>query len=449
MMTLNKEGQNVLVISRAYSSSNSSGATKDFVSVLSGIAGVRVQVLVRNLGGWKDERVTTFVGTIRRMFDRFFFECRRGLIRLARGNHLLIKYFDPVRNTDKKFALQVYDESRQVYSTSYMLKKLRIKPDAVFVMVTHKTVNFKNLFEIHKMTGAPIFLWLWDMNHMTGGCHYAWDCKGFERMCGNCPAYYSNKEEDCSRKNWLFKKRFADQMDLRLVYSSPWTDFNVKRSSLLRNKPSYKIPLPINDKIFSPGDQVRSRRRFEIEDDRKVIFFGSVSLDNPRKGFDKLLQALDILSELVNESLRSKVEIIVAGKVPTDFSEKLQFPCKMAGLLDFNGLSEAYRAADLFVSPTIQDAGPMMVNQSLLCGTPVVAFNMGCALDLVVDGETGYRVPCGDVKGMAESILKILNMSLEARRTMSYRCREIGMKTNSIPAITEKVKTLLASVPID
>ncbi|HAK12692.1 MAG TPA: glycosyl transferase family 1, partial [Chitinophagaceae bacterium] len=36
-------------------------------------------------------------------------------------------------------------------------------------------------------------------------------------------------------------------------------------------------------------------------------------------------------------------------------------------------LAKYYQLADLFISPSIEDAGPMMILESLPCGTPVIA----------------------------------------------------------------------------
>lgn len=56
----------------------------------------------------------------------------------------------------------------------------------------------------------------------------------------------------------------------------------------------------------------------------------------------------------------------------------------MPGFLSENELFEVYCAADVFMSTTIADSGPMMVNYSIACGTPVVSFPIGVAQDLVM-----------------------------------------------------------------
>ena len=49
-----------------------------------------------------------------------------------------------------------------------------------------------------------------------------------------------------------------------------------------------------------------------------------------------------------------------------------------------------YKAADVFACPSIDDFGPMMINESVICGTPVVAFRSGVAPDLIRSDSLGY-----------------------------------------------------------
>ena len=61
--------------------------------------------------------------------------------------------------------------------------------------------------------------------------------------------------------------------------------------------------------------------------------------------------------------------------------------------------------SDVFLSPSIQDAGPMMLNQALMCGTPAVAFNIGVAYDIIND-KTGYLAKYRDSEDFCKGIIK-------------------------------------------
>jgi glycosyltransferase involved in cell wall biosynthesis len=64
----------------------------------------------------------------------------------------------------------------------------------------------------------------------------------------------------------------------------------------------------------------------------------------------------------------------------------------------------------------------------MAAGRPVVATNVGGAIEAVVEGETGYLVNAGDDQSMAERIVKLLRdpaqslrMGLNGRRVVEER----------------------------
>ena len=68
----------------------------------------------------------------------------------------------------------------------------------------------------------------------------------------------------------------------------------------------------------------------------------------------------------------------------------------------------SYQAADVFACPSMQDAGPMMVSQAMLCGTPVIAFDMGIVPELITSGENGYVARLGDAEDFARGLKTML-----------------------------------------
>jgi len=85
----------------------------------------------------------------------------------------------------------------------------------------------------------------------------------------------------------------------------------------------------------------------------------------------------------------------------------------------------------VFLCPSIEDSGPLMINESIMCGTPVVSFDMGVAPDLVHTGKTGYRATLKDSEDLARGIYKLLNLSDTEYAQMSGNCRELGLKLYS------------------
>ena len=102
------------------------------------------------------------------------------------------------------------------------------------------------------------------------------------------------------------------------------------------------------------------------------------------------------------------------------------------GLLDNTyGIASAYQIADIFICPSIEDSGPTMINQSIMCGTPVVSFEMGVSPDLVITGKTGYMAKLKDSKDLAQGIFEILSLTDDNFNEMSDNCRKLALKVCS------------------
>lgn len=92
-------------------------------------------------------------------------------------------------------------------------------------------------------------------------------------------------------------------------------------------------------------------------------------------------------------------------------------------LLGFrNDVKNIMAASDVFVLPTLSDPLPLVIQEAMSVGTPVVATLSGGCSDMVVDGETGYLVPVRDPKALANAIVRLMN-SPESRAQMGEKGR--------------------------
>jgi len=342
--------------------------------------------------------------------------------------HILSRF--KFNKTDPKYHFHSLKEQKQFYSTNRILKKSKIKPDAIILFFVKDFISAKNIYELYKETNAPIYWLLYDMAPMTGGCHFAWDCKGYLNKCGNCPGLFSNDPHDNTFKNLELKKKYLDNTDIRIVVGSEWQAKQAKQSSIFKNHPTYKILSAFNKDIFKPLSKELIRKNIGIPNDKKIIFFGAYGLSEKRKGIEYLLDSFKILKDLIatDAELNNKIILLIAGNGFEKIKSRLIFECHHMGMLDnAYGIASAYQAADLFVCPSIEDSGPTMINQSLMCGTPVVSFEMGVALDLVFNGKTGYRAKLKDREDLAKGMYDILSMHINEYENMKSNCRQLAL----------------------
>ena len=333
--------------------------------------------------------------------------------------------------TNHRYHFHELNEQRTFYSTANILKRAAIKPDAIVILFAKNFINSKNIYELNQQTGAPVYWMMYDTSPLTGGCHYSWDCTGYQNTCGNCPGLFSNDPHDATYKNLMYKKSYMDKTDIHIVLASEWQNQQAQKSSVFKDHPIHKILIAINPEVFKPVAKEISRKKVGIAIEKKVIFFGAKSFNDERKGFKYLVEALEILKKMLADepALLNNVFLLIAGEKTEKLKIQLPFEHINVGMLDNNyGVASAYQAADVYVCPSIEDAGPSMVNQSIMCGTPVVSFAQGVSLDIVITGQTGYRVKLKDSADMAKGIYDILRLTDTDHATMKNNCRQMALE---------------------
>lgn len=349
--------------------------------------------------------------------------------------------------TDPDYRFFQLNEKKQIYKTERLIRAIDFKPDVIIVLFVNKFINARNIFELHKRTNAPVFWLMYDMAPFTGGCHYAWDCTGYQNQCGNCPGLYSADPYDFSYENILFKKDYMGMTAIEILAASEWQLKQVRNSSLFKKNTVHKVLLSVNPDIFKPADKKSVRLKLNIPRNKKIIFFGSVGLAEKRKGMYYLIESLKLLKQKTDNSgvrLTDEIVLLIAGRDFEQVVDSLSFEYHYLGMVNNTyGIASAYQAADIYVCPSIEDSGPMMINQAIMCGTPVVSFGMGVSLDLVVTGKTGYRAKLKDFNDMADGILDILKLDEAKYKIMSDNCRELALNICSPDIQVEKIENIL------
>jgi glycosyltransferase involved in cell wall biosynthesis len=423
----------ILILSASHPYKTAGIVALDIYNGLKNIKGNNVKLVVKLWDRYKDKNIIPFedsIDALIRKTNRFYRRFKLLMTKLK-----LLNAISP--NFDLNYEIQDFDQTITYCPTNKILSKAGIKPDVIIVLFMQGFLSFKNLYELNKETTAPVFLFMMDMAPLTGGCHYSWDCKGFTETCGNCPALFSDSMQDQSRKNWLFKNEYVNKTNVIPMAASEWQHRQLMLSSLYHNKSKVKILLPINEDQFKPGNKIGSQKHLRLPNNKKIIFIGALSANNKRKGFSQLIDTLQILSEKLGEESSMEIHLAIAGEINKDLKENIPFDCTLLGYLTHNELVTAFQAADLFVCPSIEDSGPMMINQSIICGTPVIAFETGVALDLIENCQTGFIAKPNDVNTLAEVLFEALRLSPQEYNKISIKCRTKGLEFTSQKAFVK------------
>ena len=320
-----------------------------------------------------------------------------------------------------------------------VLTKITKPYDMVCVLFWQELLSFKTIDAIYDKLKCKIIFRCVDYSPMSGGCHFTCNCERYQIGCGECPAFDSHDKNDFTAWNVQYRKKVYDRVK-PIVFGNYYMNHFFEKSFLLKDV-KRMISWPVIDtEAFKPLDRNVLTKKHNIDaGNHFVIFFGCQSLDDPRKGMNLLSEALKKFSDKLTDEQRQKVLLIVAGKNFSKIKHLMPFESKDFGYVDGSMLPDLYSMADVYLCPSIHDAGPMMVNQSLCCGTPVVGFEMGACLQAVKDCGTGYCAKVGDVEDFANGINWIYNLSSFETEKLRFHCRNFGVEHHSYNAFAKQL----------
>ena len=271
----------------------------------------------------------------------------------------------------------------------------------------------------------PAVFTLHDMWSFTGHCAYSYDCDRWKIGCGQCPylEIVPSVGRDNTRLEWKLKNWVYSRSNLTIVTLSSWLTQQVKQS-MLNCFPIYHIPNGIDTEAYQPLDPQECRYLLGIPPEKKVLLFVSQSLSDVRKGCKLLLSSLHNLPE----SLKGKTILLTLGDGGEDFAEAVGIPSLHLGYASGDRFkSIAYSAADLFIFPTRADNLPLVLQESMACGTPLVSFKVGGVPDLVRPGVTGYLAEPENPQDFCKGIVQLLEDE-NLRSRMGENCRAIALE---------------------
>jgi len=286
--------------------------------------------------------------------------------------------------------------------------------------------GYFNYLAIPSLTKTkPAVFTLHDMWSFTGHCAYSYDCDRWKTGCGQCPylEIYPAIRRDNTHLEWKLKDWVYSQSNLTIVTPSRWLTEQAQQSMLNRFSIHY-IPYGIDTELYQPLDSEQCRAVLGIPTHKNVLMFGAESLSDNRKGGDLLFQALSCLPD----ALKADTVLLMIGSNSESISKAIGMQTIELGYVGSDRLKAiAYSAADLFIFPTRADNLPLVLQESMACGTPMVSFKVGGVPDLVRPGVTGYLATPEDSDDFSSGIVQLLE-DKALRDRMGHNCRTIALE---------------------
>lgn len=317
-----------------------------------------------------------------------------------------------------------------------------VDPDIVHVFwINNGFANIEALGRIKKPT-----IWtLHDMWPFTGGCHYDDGCGKFKSQCGQCPSIYSDRQYDVS--SWVLNRKIKSWInwDVTIVATSKWLSDQASASSLFAKRDIRVIPNPIDTEKYKPIPKKIARNIFNLPQNKKIIMFSAFGANShPRKGGHLLQEAIKKISYKYSND---EIELVILGATKPNQFEQFTIPTHYIGLLK-DEISQVilYSAVDVLVAPSMQENLSNTVLESLSCGTPVIAFDIGGMPDLIQHKFNGYLANPFDIDDLSTGISwSLLSTEINLEK-ISANARQSVIAKYSFPVIAKKYLDLYKSV---
>jgi glycosyltransferase involved in cell wall biosynthesis len=175
------------------------------------------------------------------------------------------------------------------------------------------------------------------------------------------------------------------------------------------------IPNGVDSDVFSPRDRDGAKCRAGVNINTKVILY--VGRLSDEKGLEILIKASGIMTGISGDF---KVLVVGDGDRRQEYERLIQSlgleeKVVLLGGRPHSDLPNWYALADVLCLPSLREGMPNVVLESLACGRPVVASNVGAVPDLI-DGTNGYLVSPGVPGDLAEKLALALSVQWDEGR---------------------------------
>lgn len=266
--------------------------------------------------------------------------------------------------------------------------------------------------KLHRM-GKKIIWTMHDMWAMTGICHHSYECEYFLDKCGNCQFLSGGgKPNDISHKMWEEKDKLYREVPITFVTVSNWLEQRARQSSLMRNCAVLTIhnAFPIEQFYTSPAKQLYS---LETPMKPNLILFGAARLDDPIKGLNYTIDALNYIFDNYPEVASTSAIYFFGALKHPEVLDSLRFSYRWLGRVnDFKILRYLYSSAKVVVSTSLYETLPGTLIEGQAGGALPVTFGRGGQDDIIEHLKTGYIAKYLDSQDIAKGIMWALKANI-------------------------------------
>jgi glycosyltransferase involved in cell wall biosynthesis len=245
--------------------------------------------------------------------------------------------------------------SKKILFSSFSLPSLRaeyllhLSPPGDTIVQVHNWQNMLNEEVIQELVdfGYKVVLTLHDQRVFTGGCHYSFDCEGFQKNCSNCPLI--PKVLNFIPRRVLNQTRIAKLStdSIRFIGPSNWIVQLASKSTVLSDYKGETIPNVLGQSWYEIVSKLKFRKN-------ESFTIGVASMDPT-----SYVKGGDLVADLEKHTQGSGVVLIKLA----DFTLGRE--------------AEFWEQIDCLFVPSRIDNSPNVIHEAKSLGIPVLASSIG------------------------------------------------------------------------
>lgn len=174
----------------------------------------------------------------------------------------------------------------------------------------------------------------------------------------------------------------------------------------------------VDTDVFTPMDRLAARTLLGLNQRRTFVCVGNLVRE---KGFELAINCVSTLSS---------VQLVIVGDGP--LRSELERHARALGVADRvvfmppmpqARLAHVYSAADVLLLCSTREGWPNVVLESLACGTPVVATDVGAVNEILTDRQIGRVLPSRETAVMVAAVEDLLSSAGDRQRLREHAAR--------------------------
>lgn len=354
----------------------------------------------------------------------------------GRGEDVRLLYLDGRTSFDDHNVVPFYSSARDVFLRQILylpwarLHSLRLGdargqyrlPLSHYPLERHPLVKWADVINLHwvpelidyprffrRLREKPVIWTLHDMLPFSGGYHWA--------------SELGMRDHKVEARIEGIKVKAVEDANLSITAPSSWL-LNVSHNSRVfggRRHRHIFNGLPME--VYKPIDKAVARQIFNLPQNKKIVLFVADNVHSARKGGHFLVEAFNALND------RNLVLVSIGrGRETLDGSLDRRH---LGPLSDDVALSICYAAADVVVVPSLEENSPNIIIESIACGTPVVAFDVGGIGELMAVAGLQHIASPPSAASLASAIQQQLDAkndpaALHARASEAFGLPVVG-----------------------